>query len=123
MRESGSASVLAVAAMTILLIMVPAVIDMGAVVMARAKAHNAADAAALAAAQELVSGGNPSAAAAKYAGLNGADVAGLVLEQESVTITASVDCRLTFVDKFGIKIGPVRGQGKAELKNVAGLDY
>ncbi len=123
MKESGSASVLAIAAIAVLSIMLPAIIDMGAVVTARSKAHNAADAAALAAAQELVGGGDPSAAAAKYAGLNGADVAGLEVGQESVTVTASVACRLTFVDRFGIKVGPVRGRGKAELKNVDGLDY
>ncbi len=123
MRESGSVSVLIVGAMSVLLLMVPAVIDMGIVVKARAKAHNVADAAALAAAQELVNGGDPSGAAAAYAGMNGAEVAGVSLDKESVTVTASVDCRPAFLDRFGIRIGPVRGQGKAELKNVAGLDY
>lgn len=123
MRESGSVSVLTVVAVTMLLVMVPAVIDMGVVVKARAKAHNAADAAALAAAQELVGGGDPSAAAVKYAAMNGAEVTGLSFGSESVTVTASVDCRLVFVDRLGIKVGPVRGQGKAELIDVAGLDY
>lgn len=123
MKESGSVSVLTVAAVTMLLIMVPAVVDMGVVVMARAKAHNAADAAALAAVQELVGGGDPASAAAKYAAMNNAKVNGLSFENDSVTVTATVDCRLVFVDRFGIKVGPVRGQGKAELIDVAGLDY
>ncbi len=123
MRERGSASVLSIAAMSLLLVMVPAVIDMGIVVRARAKAHNAADAAALAAAQELVGGGNLSDAAAKYAALNGAKVSGISFGQDSVTVTASVDCRPAFIDRFGIEIGQVRGQGKAELKDVSDLDY
>jgi Flp pilus assembly protein TadG len=106
-----------------LLIMVPAVIDMGAVVWARAKAHSAADAAALAAAQELINGGDPAAAAGKYAALNGAEVTGLALMRESVTVTASVDCRLAFVNSLGIEVSPVRGQGKAELADVGSLDY
>jgi secretion/DNA translocation related TadE-like protein len=123
MKESGSISVLTVTALTILLLMVPALIDMGAVIKARATAHNAADAAALAAAQELVTGGSPSAVAAEYAAANGAEITELSLAKESVTVAVSVDCRLVFIDRFGIKVGPVRGQGKAELIDVADLDY
>jgi secretion/DNA translocation related TadE-like protein len=123
MRESGSVSVLTVAAVMMLLIIVPAVIDMGAVVMARAKAHNAADAAALAAAQELIGGGDAAATAAKYASMNGAEVTGLSYGDDSVTVTASADCRLVFVNRFGIEVGPAHGQGKAELTGVTGLDY
>jgi secretion/DNA translocation related TadE-like protein len=123
MKESGSVSVLTVTAVMLLLVMVPLVVDMGAIVKARGRAHNAADAAALAAAQELVAGGNPSAAAAEYAAKNNADVTGLSIGVDSVTVSVDADFRLTLADKFGIKLGPVSGQGKAELLDVEELDY
>lgn len=123
MRESGSVSILMAAMLAVLLVFVPAVLDLGSFTMARAKAHNAADAAALAAAQELVGGGDPASAASEYAVKNDATVAGLIIGSDSVIVTAAVESPRYYVSRIGISPGRVIGRGKAELKDVRDLDY
>ena len=74
--ERGSVSVLLAAGILVVLVLVLGVTDLGRVLIARSKARTAADAAALAAADELAlpTGADPAALAAEYAKRNGADL-------------------------------------------------
>lgn len=123
MKESGSVSVILIAIVAAIAVMIPAFADMGAIVIARARAHNAADAAALAAAQEIARGGDAPDAAGKYASLNGAGLTALTLNGESATASVSVDPGRLSVEKLGIHVGLVQGRGKAELIAVGDRDY
>src|SRR4029077_13907572 len=72
--QRGSVSVLLAAGILVVLVLVLGVSDGGRVLVARSKARTAADAAALAAADELAlpTGADPAALAAEYATRNGA---------------------------------------------------
>ena len=72
--QRGSVSVLLAAGILVVLVLVLGVTDLGRVLIARSKARTAADAAALAAADELAlpTGADPAALAAEYATRNGA---------------------------------------------------
>jgi secretion/DNA translocation related TadE-like protein len=74
--QRGSVSVLLAAGILIVFVLVLGVTDLGTVLIARSKARTAADAAALAAADELAlpSGADPAELAAEYAARNGADL-------------------------------------------------
>jgi len=73
-REHGSVSVVLVAGVAAALVMTMGVADVAKVLAARSRARTAADAAALAAAQELAfsTGADPATIAADYAARNGA---------------------------------------------------
>lgn len=77
-EERGAVTVLVAGAMAIVVTLTLAVTDLGRVLRARTTARAAADAAALAAAQELAlpSGRDPAALAAEYASANGATLVG-----------------------------------------------
>ena len=72
-RERGSVTVVTVAVIALLVVITMGAADVGHALVARARAEQAADAAALAAAQELAfsTGREPSAVAAEYAERNG----------------------------------------------------
>jgi len=73
--ERGSVSVVCAAAICVALVCTMGVADVGRVLVERSRAEAAADAAALAAAQDLALGtGDPSDAAARFAEQNGAVV-------------------------------------------------
>ena len=74
--QRGSVSVILAAGILVVLVLVLGVTDVGRVLIARSKARTAADAAALAAADELAlpTGADPAALAAEYATRNGADL-------------------------------------------------
>ena len=74
--QRGSVSVLLAAGIVVVLVLVLGITDVGRVLIARSKARTAADAAALAAADELAlpTGADPAALAAEYATRNGADL-------------------------------------------------
>ena len=74
--QRGSVSVLLAAGILVVLVLALGVTDLGRVLIARSKARTAADAAALAAADELAlpSGADPAELAAEYAARNGADL-------------------------------------------------
>ena len=74
--QRGSVSVLLAASILVVLVLVLGVTDLGRVLIARSKARTAADAAALAAADELAlpTGADPAQLAADYAARNGADL-------------------------------------------------
>jgi secretion/DNA translocation related TadE-like protein len=73
-RQRGSVSVVLAAGVLVVLVLTMGVADLGRVLIARSKARTAADAAALAAADELAlpTGLDPTALAAEYAARNGA---------------------------------------------------
>ncbi len=75
-RERGSVSIVVAAIVLLALVMSVGLADMARVLVARSHARTAADAAALAVAQELVlpSGDDPAAVADRYAERNGAVV-------------------------------------------------
>jgi secretion/DNA translocation related TadE-like protein len=72
-RERGSVTVVTAAVIALLVVLTMGAADVGHALVARAHAEQAADAAALAAAQELAfsTGQEPSAVAAEYAERNG----------------------------------------------------
>ena len=74
--QRGSVSVLLAAGILVVLVLALGVTDLGRVLIARSKARTAADAAALAAADELAlpSGADPAVLATEYAARNGADL-------------------------------------------------
>lgn len=74
--ERGSVSVIIAGVVAIMIVLTLGVADLGTALIARERAHAAADAAALAAAQELAmpSGSLPQIEAADYAGRNGASL-------------------------------------------------
>ena len=76
-RERGSVSVLAAAVMLMVVVMALATADVARALSAASRAQSAADAAALAAAQDIVepsAGETPAQVAARYAGDNGAEL-------------------------------------------------
>ena len=90
--ERGSVSMLAAAVMLMVLVMALATADVARALLAASRAQAAADAAALAAAQEMIepSGESPSAAAARFADANGAELAGCDCEPGGTEAVATV---------------------------------
>lgn len=91
--ERGSVSVVVAATMTVMLVATMGLADVGRALRVRAQARTAADAAALAAAQELaVSGGSdPAAEAAALAGRNGAVLVACVCAVGSFDAVVTVE--------------------------------
>jgi len=95
--ERGSVSVAAAGALVSLLVCTMGISDISRVLGARTEARTAADAAALAAAQELAAptGADPAAVAGDFAGRNGAQLTECACSAESddavVTVARSVD--------------------------------
>ena len=98
-REDGSVSVVVAAVILVSLVLSLGVADVAHVLVARSRARTAADAAALAVAQELVlpSGSDPADVARRYATLNGAAVTMCECVAGSLEATVSV---LISVDGF-----------------------
>jgi secretion/DNA translocation related TadE-like protein len=101
-RQRGSVSVLLAAGMLVVLVLTLGVADVGRVLVARSKARTAADAAALAAADELAlpTGLDPATLAAEYALRNGATLTACACEvgtfEAVVAVTVHVDGLLLF---------------------------
>ena len=96
-RERGSVSVVVAAVVLIALVMSVGLADLARVLVARSHARTAADAAALAVAQELVlpSGADPAQVAAQYAERNGADLTDCICAagtfEDTVTVSITVE--------------------------------
>ncbi len=90
--ERGSATLVAVAVVGLILVLSMGVADLGRVLIARSRARTAADAGALAAVQELAlpSGLDPSAAARDYVERNGALMARCPCAADSATRRATL---------------------------------
>ena len=103
-RERGSVSVVIAAVVLLALVLSLGVADVAHVLVARSRARTAADAAALAVAQDLVipSGVVLSDIAANYAALNGAELSVCVCEPGASEATVTVSIR---VDGFLLVAG------------------
>lgn len=92
MREDGSVSIVVASLVAILMILALGAADLARVLVAASHAQAAADASALAAAQELAlpSGEQPTEAAADYARLNGATLVECRCDPGSLEATVTV---------------------------------
>jgi secretion/DNA translocation related TadE-like protein len=90
--ERGSVSVVLCGGILVVLVLVMGTADLGRVLIARSRARTAADAAALAAAQDLALGtsGDPSASAADFAGRNGATLVSCACTGGTFDVTVEV---------------------------------
>ncbi len=90
--ERGSVSIVAVAVVALVLVLVMGVTDVARVLIASARARTAADAAALAAAQELAlpSGLDPAAVAGDYAARNGSTLVSCACSSDATEADVSV---------------------------------
>jgi secretion/DNA translocation related TadE-like protein len=101
-RERGSVSVVLAAGVLVVLVLTMGVADVGRVLIARSRARTAADAAALAAADELAlpTGLDPTTLAAEYAARNGASLTACTCDvgtfEADVAVTVHVDGLLLF---------------------------
>ena len=121
--ERGSVSVVLAGGILVVLILVLGVSDLGRVLVARSRARTAADAAALAAAQELAipSGRDPSALATQFARANGAEL--LACACGLGTFEALVEVRVPVGDLVLIPGAPVtiaRARAVVDLPTGAG---
>jgi len=93
--ERGSVSVLLAAGILVVLVLTMGVADLGRVLVARSHARTAADAAALAAADELAlpTGADPASIAGRYASINGATLVSCLCA--AGTFEATVDVRVS----------------------------
>ncbi len=91
--ERGSVTIVAAAVMALVVVLTMGAADVGTALIARAHAQQAADAAALAAAQELVlpSGEGPAAVAATFAARNGGTLRACTCSAGSSEAVVTVD--------------------------------
>lgn len=99
-RQEGSASVVVAAIVAMVVVLALGAADVGRVIAAAGRSQTAADAAALAAAQELAipSGLDPQSVAAEYAARNGAALVDCACSMG--TFEASVEVRVDVGDLF-----------------------
>lgn len=90
--ERGSVSVVLAAGILVALVLTMGIADLAKVLVARSAARTAADAAALAAAQELAfpTGLDPAQLAASYASVNGAELTSCTCEPGTFDATVEV---------------------------------
>jgi secretion/DNA translocation related TadE-like protein len=114
--ERGSVSVVCAAAICIALVCTMGVADVGRVLLERSHAEAAADASALAAAQDLALGtGDPTADATRFADANGAALIGCVCAGQT---EATVTVRRTFT---GLLLVPGSLAVQAEARAVVDM--
>jgi secretion/DNA translocation related TadE-like protein len=115
-REAGSASIVVAAIAAVLVVLALGAADVARVLVAAAEAQTAADAAALAVAQELALPGElePADVAREYAARNGATVVACECERETfeavVTVRAPVGPLLLFADDRAVQATYVAGR-------------
>jgi secretion/DNA translocation related TadE-like protein len=111
-RQRGSASLVLMSALAFAAIFVAFTADLSRASAARARAQVAADAAALAAAQELVApaGREPGEVASEYASRNGADLVECRCEPGSgeAVVTVELDVSLPFLGQTRVVHGSAR---------------
>lgn len=117
-RERGSVSVVLAAGVLVVLVLTMGVADVGRVLIARSRARTAADAAALAAADELAlpTGLDPATLAAEYAARNGATLTACRCDvgtfEADVAVTVHVDGLLLFP---GVRDAVARARAVVDL--------
>lgn len=102
-HEQGSVSIVVVALVAMILILGLGAADLAKALVAVSRAQSAADAAALAAAQELAlpSGRDPADAAAGYAARNGAELIECRCEAGTLEATVRVRVPVGFLSSLG----------------------
>ena len=117
-RQRGSVSVVVAAVVLLALVLSIGVADIARVLVARSHARTAADAAALAVAQELVlpTGTDPADVAAWYAERNGADLTGCSCEAGTLEATVSVSVGVDgFLLVTGVRTVTARARAVVDL--------
>ena len=117
-QERGSVSVVIAAVVLLALVLSLGVADVAHVLVARSRARTAADAAALAVAQDLVipSGVALSDIAANYAALNGAELSACVCEPGTFEATVTVSIQVDgFLLVAGARTVQVRSRAVVDL--------
>jgi uncharacterized membrane protein len=121
-RQCGSVSVVIAAAVLLALVLSIGVADVARVLVARSHARTAADAAALAVAQELVlpTGVDPAEIAGRYAERNGAVLTGCACEAGTLEATVTVSI---VVDGFllvtGVRTVTARARAVVDLPSAS----
>ena len=118
-------TILITAILLVSLLFVPGLMDIGTYERIRAEAQTAADAAALAATQEISAGAQMGAASGKageYARLNGAAVISISGSETSVTVTVEKRAELPFAGSLGIPAPDPQARAKAEVEDVTDAD-
>ena len=102
-REQGSVSIVVAALVAMILVLGLGAADLAKVLVAASKAQSAADAAALAAAQELAlpTGREPSDAAAEYAARNAAVLIECRCEEGTLEATVQVRVPVGYLSTLG----------------------
>jgi DNA topoisomerase I len=116
-NDRGSAAVSVVGLAALVMVLMLALGDLTAFLLARAKAQTAADAAALAAAAELIPGRGPGpqAAAEKFAAANGASLlsCSCLPRSEAAVVYVAVPARFAILRAIGAR--RVLGRARAEV--------
>ncbi len=120
-RDEGNASLGVLSLAAVVMILTLSLADLGIYLLGRSKAQTAADAAALAAAGELVPGlgRDPSALAAKFARLNGATLESCDCRRgaREATVSVSVPVRLTILRLTGVRNAFAVAKADVQLSN------
>jgi Flp pilus assembly protein TadG len=118
--QRGNVTVLTASIACMMLGLIPGLAGIGSFLTARAQAQTAADAAALAAVQELLADGDARQAASDYAALNRGCVNDISIGEDYVLVSAEVDVSLPFLRAISVIPKSVQARGKAELRE--GID-
>ncbi len=116
--EKGQALILVAAAMVVLLGMAAFTIDMGLVFYQRRQLQNAADAAVLAGAREMIDGNDVTEQVEKYVMLHGysADaVESITAEGTHITVVLSFEQQLFFIRLLGFDSSDIPARATAEI--------
>lgn len=120
--ERGSASIAVVGLTAVVAVLLLGLADLTGFLLARAKAQTAADAAALAAAGELVPGarGEPSREARRFAQANGGEVIGCECTRGSreAIVRVSVPVRFQLLKVLGVESVQGRARADVDLSNL-----
>lgn len=116
-RESGNASVAVIAAVAMVMVMLAGLADVTLFMLGRAKAQTAADAAALAAAAELIPGRgrDPVGVARTFAARNGARLVRCDCPLGGSEASVRVVVPLRFLSVAGLGVSSVTARAKAGI--------
>ncbi len=113
----GNITVLAASFICLMLGLIPGLVGAGSFLTARARAQTAADAASLAAIQELLCGGDIYGAASEYAELNGGSVTRVESGEGYVVVSTEASVSLPLLNGISALPHTVGARSKAELKD------
>jgi secretion/DNA translocation related TadE-like protein len=120
--DRGNVTPVALGLAGLVLVLFLALGDLGIFLLARAKAQTGADAAALAAAAELIPGslGDPHAEASRFATANGARLVGYASDPKTRSVQVSVGVRVRFTILRGVPEVTARARAEVDLARFRG---